>query len=75
MSQQDAPEKSGNTFVLVVWGVIGAMLLLFVANNTQSIELSVAFTEVTMPLWLLVVIIFALGLAAGWVTKWWTGRR
>jgi uncharacterized integral membrane protein len=75
MSQNDAQKKSGNTFVLVVWGVIAVLLLVFVANNTQSIELSIAFTEVSMPLWLLVVIIFALGLAAGWVTKWWTGRR
>jgi uncharacterized integral membrane protein len=62
-------------FVLVVWGLVGLLLLLFVLNNTQDTEFSIAFRTVTTPLWLLVVVVFALGVAAGWTTRWWTGRR
>jgi uncharacterized integral membrane protein len=70
----DAAKRS-NRFVLVVWGVIGLLVLLFVVNNSQTVELSVAFRTVGMPLWVLVLVFFALGLAAGWVTRWWSGRR
>lgn len=75
MSQDATKRKGPNTLVLVTWGVVAVLLLLFITNNTQSIELSIAFTEVTFPLWLLVLIFFSLGVAAGWVTRWWTSRR
>lgn len=74
MSQVDPSEKR-SVVVLVVWGVVGALMLLFVLNNTQSTEFSIAFTTVAMPLWLLVVIVFALGVGCGWLTRWWTVRR
>jgi uncharacterized integral membrane protein len=69
----DAAKRS-NRVVLVVWGVIGLLVLVFVLNNSQTVELSLAFRTVGMPVWLLVLVFFGLGLAAGWVTRWWTGR-
>lgn len=75
MSQDATKRKGRNILVLVTWGVVAVLMLLFITNNTQSIELSIAFTQVTWPLWLLVLVFFSLGLAAGWVTRWWTGRR
>jgi uncharacterized integral membrane protein len=50
-------------------------MLLFVLNNTQSTQFSIAFTTVTMPLWLLVLLVFGLGAVFGWITRWWTARR
>jgi uncharacterized integral membrane protein len=70
----DKGEKR-NIFVLVLWALVVLLLLVFVLNNTQSTEFSIAFTTVTMPLWLLVVIVFALGVASGWASRWWTARR
>jgi uncharacterized integral membrane protein len=74
MSENLSQGKSRNYLVLAVWGVVAVLLLLFIANNSQNVELNFLFTETTWPLWLLVVVIFALGAAGGWVTKWWTGR-
>lgn len=75
MSEVKTQGEGRNTLVMVVWGVAALLILLFIINNSQSIELNIAFTEITFPLWLLVLVFFGLGLAAGWVTKWWTGRR
>jgi uncharacterized integral membrane protein len=67
--------KGRGTLLVVVWGVIGVLMLLFVLNNTQSTQFSIAFTTVTMPLWLLVLLVFGLGAVFGWITRWWTARR
>lgn len=74
MAELDKGEKR-NIFVLVLWGLVVVLLLVFVLNNSQSTEFSIGFATVTMPLWLLVVIVFALGVATGWATRWWTVRR
>lgn len=73
--QSTARGKGRGTLLVVVWAVIGLLMLLFVLNNTQSTQFSIAFTTVTMPLWLLVLLVFGLGIVFGWITRWWTARR
>jgi uncharacterized integral membrane protein len=73
--QGTAKAKGRGPLLLIVWGVIGVLMLLFVLNNNQSTEFSIAFATLTMPLWLLVLLVFGLGVVFGWITRWWTARR
>ncbi len=75
MSQQESPSQVKRFAMIGVWGVIAVLLVLFIANNSQSVEFSIAFTVIAMPLWALVVIVLAIGVGAGWLTRWWTARR
>lgn len=67
--------RSKATLLLVIWAVVAALIILFVVTNSQSVPLSLAFWDVSMPLWLLVVVPFLLGVLIGWLSRWWTARK
>lgn len=75
MSEVKPRGEGRRTLVLVTVGVVAALVLLFILLNSKSIEVNLGVTDVLVPLWLLVIVPFFLGLAVGWATKWWTGRR
>lgn len=75
MTDREGRGGERNVAALVIWGLIAAVMLLFVFNNAQATDVSVAFFDFTTPLWVLILTTFALGLVGGWILKWWTGRR
>ncbi|CAM2858036.1 LapA family protein [Prescottella defluvii] len=56
------------------WGALALAVLaiIFVAQNRQSVSISLFFVSVTSPLWLTLLVIFAVGWLVGMLT---TRRR
>lgn len=75
MNEPQQEARSLNWLVIAVWVALGILVLLFIINNSQTVDLEILFMDFTMSLWLLVVVFFALGVLAGWVTRWWGARR
>jgi uncharacterized integral membrane protein len=73
--ERSSKRPSKATMLLITWAVAAALIILFVVTNSQSIELSLAFWDVAMPLWLVVVVPFLLGVLVGWLSRWWTARK
>ncbi len=73
--ERSSKRPSKATMLLITWAVAAALIILFVVTNSQSIELSLAFWDVSMPLWLVVVVPFLLGVLVGWLSRWWTARK
>lgn len=57
----DVMNNSRTTVVLVLWGVVAVLVLLFVITSPESVEMSIGSAEVTFPLWLLVLVTFSRG--------------
>lgn len=75
MTDRDGERAQRNTAGLVIWAVIAVVMLLFVFNNSDDTPVSMAFVEFTMPLWVLMLLTFALGFVGGWILKWRRDRR
>lgn len=67
--QQRAP------VALIVAGVIVVAIAIFVAQNTEDIQFEFLVFNFTAPLWLVLVIVFALGALAGQGLMWVRRRR
>ncbi len=60
---------------LVGTGIVLVLLLVFVLQNTATVSFTLLVFDLSMPLWLLAVILFGIGVAVGWTTRWWSVRR
>jgi uncharacterized integral membrane protein len=76
MSEVEPRGRRGRaTLILVLGSAALVLMLVFVLTNSQSVPLSIAFWDVSLPLWLLMIAPFLLGVLLGWATRWWTARR
>lgn len=60
---------------LVVAGLIVIAVSIFVAQNTEDIEIQFLFFKGSMPLWLVIVIILVLGMVLGQALMYMRRRR
>jgi uncharacterized integral membrane protein len=65
MSSSEASQKSGLAPRQIVGIVIAVISLLLIAFNWEDTEVSLVFTQVTMPLAVLLSIVFLGGMATG----------
>ena len=59
--------REGPSPRLIVAGVIGLLLLLFVLQNTDEADIDFLFFSGSYPLWIMVVVVAALGFVGGWL--------
>jgi uncharacterized integral membrane protein len=50
---------------LIVVAVLAVLLLIFIFSNTASVKLSFVFIDFSMPVWLLTILLLAIGVVAG----------
>ncbi len=50
-------------------------MILLIVNNSQAVEFEILFREVTVDLWFLVVLTFAVGVVGGSVANMWCRAR
>jgi len=62
-------------FRLFVWLSLLALVVVFVAQNAQAVELRFLFWRVAMSLALLFIVILAVGFGAGWILRSWIAWR
>jgi len=58
-------DTSGRT-KLIVAGVIGVLLLLFVVQNSEQASVNFMFIDANVPVWFVIVLSAILGFVAGW---------
>ena len=63
---------SGKVIVLLIALVL---LVVFVLQNTERVRIDFLFWHGRWPAWIVIVLVAALGLAAGWVAATVRGRR
>ena len=59
----------------IVAGVIGILFIVFVLQNFESGSINFLWLDITMPVWVLTVIVFAMGIIFGWMAKIGSDRR
>jgi uncharacterized integral membrane protein len=71
-----SPRRRGKaTGTLILTVVVLLLLFMFVITNSQSVPVSLAFWDVSAPLWLLVLLSLIAGVLIGWSARWWTARK
>ncbi len=65
----------GRSIKLWLLGVLGLLAIVFAVKNRQSVEVSLVFGEMTMPLVWTLLLTFALGGAIGWLAGRLGNRR
>ena len=60
---------------MIVSAVILLLLVVFVVQNRERVDVEFLFISVTMPVWLVAVVFTALGVALGWIWRWVSRRR
>jgi uncharacterized integral membrane protein len=68
-------ERQRNIFAAVTAGIVGFVLLVFIVQNTDDVEVQWLFLSLTMPLWVLIVLVLVLGATLGWIVRWLMRRR
>ena len=68
-------ERQRNIFAAVAAGVVGFVLLVFIFQNTDRVEVQWLFLSLRMPLWVLIVLVLVLGATLGWIVRWLMRRR
>lgn len=58
-------KKSGVNTSLIIAGISALAVLIFVLQNSQDVEVKFLFLDVTMKLWVLMLILWVLGWAFG----------
>jgi uncharacterized integral membrane protein len=59
--------REGPSAKLIGLGVVALLLLVFVIQNTDKADVDLLLWDAVLPIWLVIVIAAALGLAAGWI--------
>lgn len=59
--------KEGPSGKLIAAGVVGALLLIFVLQNTERAPVDFLFWDGDFPLWGVILVAAALGFAGGWI--------
>ena len=49
---------------LIIVGVLAVLLIIFIVGNRASVKLSFIFIDFSMPVWLLTILLLAIGLVA-----------
>lgn len=61
---------------VVVWGLVALLVLVFILQNTKNVRVDLLFWNVSTGLWLMLLVVFLIGLALGWLlTRLRAGRR
>jgi uncharacterized integral membrane protein len=58
---------------VIVWSVLVALAVGFIAQNTRTDKISILFWDVRAPAWIWLVAVFAFGFVTGWLL--WQVRR
>jgi uncharacterized integral membrane protein len=74
-SVRDVGDGTRASAGLIIAGLIVIAVAIFVAQNTESIEFEFLVFTFSMPLWLVLVIVFALGAVVGQGVMWLRRRR
>ena len=69
-SQERTGLRLGPIFGL---GVL-ALFLVFIFQNGDESDIHFLWFDLALPIWVLVIVIFALGIMFGWFAKWRQGR-
>jgi uncharacterized integral membrane protein len=59
--------REGPSGKLIGLGVVALLLLVFVIQNTDKADVDLFLWDTVLPIWLVILIAAALGLAAGWI--------
>ena len=62
-------------FGMIVSAVILVVLVVFVVQNLDKVEVEFLFLSFTFPLWLVAVFFLVLGVILGWIWRWMSRRR
>lgn len=69
-------ERQRNIFATVAGIVITVIAVIFVVQNTEDVTIDFLWLSLSMPLWVFILIMLALGAALGWIVRWrWRRRR
>lgn len=52
---------------VVVWAVVALLVIILILQNTKDVRVDLLFWDVTAGLWLLLLVVFLVGLALGWL--------
>lgn len=70
MSQQQQVEQGDGVSWRMILGIVALVLaVVLIAQNSQDAPVHVLWMNVTMPLWVLLAVTFALGGLTGWLLK------
>jgi uncharacterized integral membrane protein len=67
--------REGPSLKLIAAGVLALVVLFFVLQNGDRTQIQFLFFDGMYPLWILVVVVAALGFVAGWLVAGARGRR
>jgi uncharacterized integral membrane protein len=60
----------------VLWIVLAVLVLIFILQNTKEVRVDLLFWDVSTGLWLMLLVVFLIGLALGWLlARLRAGRR
>jgi uncharacterized integral membrane protein len=71
----EGADRQRNIFATVVGGIIAVIVVIFMVQNTEEVQVQWLGLSWSMPLWLLIVIALLLGTAIGWLARWRHARR
>ena len=61
---------------VVLWIVLAVLVLIFIIQNTKTVRVDLLFWNVQTGLWLMLLVVFLIGLALGWLlARLRAGRR
>jgi uncharacterized integral membrane protein len=61
---------------VVLWVVLAALVLIFILQNTKNVRVDLLFWNVQTGVWLMLLVVFLIGLALGWLlARLRAGRR
>jgi uncharacterized integral membrane protein len=60
---------------LIGLGIVAVLFLIFILQNTQEVEFEFLFFDFTWPAWLMLVVLFVLGMLTGFITSALLRRR
>ena len=71
----EGADRQRNIFATVVGGIIAVVVIIFVVQNTEEVQVQWLGLDWSMPQWLLILIVMLLGVALGWLARWRHVRR
>ena len=60
---------------LIGLGIVGILFLIFIFQNTEKVKFQFLFFDFTWPAWLMLLVLFVLGMLAGFITSALLRRR
>ncbi len=72
--ERSIEEADGPPITLIVMGVVAALFVVFMLQNTSSLEIQFLLFERESPMWLALLIAFVAGAVVGQLGLWWFRR-